>query len=182
MSIPKNVLCLKEDAPMKITIKQVEEMISTIAGPLGIQVYKQLKNKEDVNEFLIAEKLKLPINQLRNIMYKFDNYNLISSTRKKDRKKGWYIYFWTFNLGKAKEIVVKLKKERIAFLTRKLEEEQGEDFFICPKKCTRLGYEEAMENNFKCTECGFLLEQEDNRKIINRMKKEIKELEQELSK
>ena len=64
---------------MKVLNKHVEEMISRIsANPLGIKIYKQLKNKENVNEFLIAEKLKVPINQLRNVMYKFDNYNLIS--------------------------------------------------------------------------------------------------------
>jgi len=166
---------------MKVTNTQIEDMITVIAGPAGIQIYKQLKGKENINEFIIAEKLKMPINQLRNIMYKFESYNLLSSTRKKDRKKGWYIYFWTFNLDKAQEVVLKLKKERLNFLKRKTNDEQEQDFFSCPKKCHRIPYQEAMENSFKCTECGMLLEQEDNTLILNRMKKEIQALEKELN-
>ena len=78
---------------MKITQSNIESTIQEIAGKEGIAVYKLLKNKENVNEFSIAEKLDMTINQIRNLIYKFEKYNLIGSTRKKDRKKGWYIYF-----------------------------------------------------------------------------------------
>ena len=166
---------------MKVTNAQIEEMIANIAGTTAIPIYKQLKGKKNVNEFLIAEKLKLPINQLRNIMYKFENYSLLSSTRKKDRKKGWYIYFWTLKQEKIKEIVIKLKKQRLKKLKQRIEQEQKQDYFICPKKCIRINYEEAMENSFKCTECGLLLEKEDNQKIINKIKRKIKSLEKELN-
>ena len=46
---------------MKIPVKNIEETFEEIAGPEGVQVYRLLKNKEDVNEFNIAEKLKISI-------------------------------------------------------------------------------------------------------------------------
>ena len=91
---------------MKIQQKDMEDMIVEISGKEALPVYKLLKGKDNVNEFIIANKLKISINQIRNILYKFEQYNLVSSSRKKDRKKGWYIYFFTFNQKQAEEVWV----------------------------------------------------------------------------
>jgi|SRR3989338_1038871 len=161
---------------MKIPIKFVEETIEEIAGKEGISVYKLLKGKDNVNEFIIAQKLKLTINQIRNIIYKFEHYNLISSTRKKDRKKGWYIYFFTFNNRQADEVVLQLMKDKVKLLERQFEREKNHQFYICPNKCIRLTIESAMENQFMCTECGSLMSAENNEKNIQKIKKRIEEL------
>lgn len=165
---------------MKIAQKQIEEMITEIAGPEGLPVYKALKDKENVNEFLIAEKLHLTINQIRNILYKFDAHNLVSSTRKKDRKKGWYIYFWTFLEDRASQVYVTLKRNRMKHLEVRLEREKAHQFYLCVNRCTRVSVEAAMENQFMCVECGQLMSPEDNTKTINRIEKEIEELEAEV--
>ena len=167
---------------MKISQKAIEEAIGEIAGKEGIMVYKTLKDKENVNEFLIAEKLKLTINQIRNIIYKFEQYNLISSIRKKDRKKGWYIYFFTLNNKQTNELVIQLKKNKTGILKKQLERESAHEFYSCPNKCIRLTIENAMEHQFMCSECGSLLEPEDKEKNINKVKKFIKEIEEELKK
>ena len=46
----------------------------------------------------------------------------------------------------------------------------------------RLDFEQATEFEFKCPECGQLLNQEENEKKIKELEKEIKELESELKK
>ena len=161
---------------MKIPAKTIEEMIEEIAGREGVLVYKLIKGKENVNEFTIAEKLKLTINQIRNIIYKFEQYSLVSSTRKKDRKKGWYIYFFTFNDKHSEKVVVQLMKDKVKILERQLEREKSHEFYICPNKCMRLTIENAMENQFMCTECGSLMTAEDNDKNVTRIRKRIEEI------
>ena len=153
-----------------ITEKDIEDMIGEVGGSDAAGIYRLLKDKENLNEFIIAEKLKLTINQIRNIMYKFERYNLISSTRKKDRKKGWYIYFYTFNSKQAEEVVLHLKKERIRILEKQLEREEAHEFYSCPNKCVRLTLENAMEHNFICFECGKLLNPEDKGKNTQKIK------------
>src|SRR3989344_5883741 len=169
-----------------ITEKDIEDMIGEVGGSDAAGIYRLLKDKENLNEFIIAEKLKLTINQIRNIMYKFERYNLISSTRKKDRKKGWYIYFYTFNSKQAEEVVLHLKKERIRILEKQLEREEAHEFYSCPNRCVRLTLENAMEHNFICFECGKLLNPEDKKKnvgkikdFIDNVKKELHELERQ---
>src|SRR3989344_3900043 len=154
---------------MSITENQIEAMIVEISGQEGLPIYKALKGKEDVNEFLLAEKLKLTINQVRNILYRLESHNLLSSNRKKDRKKGWYIYFWTFLADHAKEAVVKSFEQQVIVLKQRLHREEGNQFYICPNKCTRATIENAMEENFLCTECGSVLTPEDNMKSISTM-------------
>lgn len=160
---------------------KIEEMVMSIAGEFGLALYNVLLGKKNVSEFVLVDKLNLTINQIRNILYKFDEYNLVTSTRKKDRKKGWYIYYWTFDDNKAKEAIVTIKNLKIKKLKAQLEKEINFNFFTCPKKCIRLTYETAMENHFQCLECGNLLMPEDNTKIINRIKKEIIQLEKVIS-
>lgn len=162
--------------------KLIEEMIIEVAGIEGLKVYKILKDKENVDEFIIAEKLKFSINQLRNLIYKFERYNLFISTRKKDRKKGWYVYFFTFNTKEAENVVLILKKEKIKILEAQLTREQNHEFFVCPNKDIRLTIENAMEHNFTCFECGLILIQEDREKNIKKVEKLIAERRDELDK
>ena len=168
---------IKKSPEKETTELEIEQTLNEVGGKEAFLIYTLLKNKENVNEFLIAEKLKLTINQLRNIIYKLEQYNLISSTRKKDRKKGWYIYFFTLNQKQIEETVIKLKQNKIKVLQRQLERETTHEFYRCVNKCMRLTLENAMENNFMCSECGNLLEPESKEKNISKIKKNIEDLE-----
>lgn len=165
---------------MKIKQKHIEEMILNIAGKDGLAAYRVLRNRQNINEFDIAAKLKLTINQIRNVIYKFEKYNLISSTRKKDRKKGWYIYFFTFNQGEAEKTVLKLKEEKIRKLKNLLELEAAHEFYACPNQCMRITIENAMENSFMCHECSSLLQPEKKDRNTGKVKYEIESLKKEL--
>ena len=164
-----------------INENDVKEMIAEIGGPEAVEIYKMLAGKQDVDEFLIADKLKMTINHLRNTMYKFERYNLVSSTRKKDRKKGWYIYFYTFNPKQAEDVVLQLKKDRINILEKQLEREEMHEFYVCQNKCIRLTIENAMEHNFTCFECGSLLNPEDKIKNVQKIKDYMNELKKKVN-
>ena len=165
---------------MKLTQKQVEELILEISSNDGLAVYRLLKDKVDVNEFSIAEKLKLTINQIRNIFYKLQAYNLVTSNSKKDRKKGWYIYFFTFNPLEAGSAYLRLKKEKLLKIEQRINKEKAHQFYVCPNKDMRATLENAMEHNFTCIECGQLLVPEDNAKAIVKMGDDISELQKEI--
>ena len=101
---------------------------------------------------------------------------------KKDKKKGWYIYYWTFNHPRVKDLIKGLKKKRLDILQKRVKREKSIHFFMCENKCIRLEFEQATEFNFKCPECGILLNQEDNTKLVKELEKELKDLEKEVKK
>ena len=50
--------------------KFLKDMISIIAGIPGENIVDILDEKKYVNEFLIAKKLDITVNQVRNVLYK----------------------------------------------------------------------------------------------------------------
>ncbi|MDH3382265.1 MAG: hypothetical protein OEL54_06130, partial [Flavobacteriaceae bacterium] len=50
--------------------------------------------------------------------------------RKKDKKKGWYIYYWTLDLKRVKHLVFELKKKRLEKLKERVGREKGGNFLF----------------------------------------------------
>ncbi|MBW2979538.1 transcription factor E [Candidatus Woesearchaeota archaeon] len=165
---------------MTISNKIIEEVITETAGADVLPLVKLLKNKKNVSEFKLAEALKIEINQARNMLYRLYNANLVSFVRKKDKKKGWYIYYWTFDLKRVKYLAKIIKRKRLEELKEKLAQEKSSQFFVCPNKCVRLDFDHAMSFEFKCPECGAIVQQEDNTEKIKKLEAEIKKLEEEI--
>ncbi|MDD5253925.1 MAG: hypothetical protein PHG05_02360 [Candidatus Nanoarchaeia archaeon] len=166
---------------MKITEEHIQELIKEIAGPDVIPLVLFLKGKKNISEFKLAEKLKLGVNQVRNMLYRINEYNLVHYTRKKDKSKGWYIYYWTFDENEAKTLIKDLRRKKLEKLKNKIHTETGGTFFVCPEGCLRMDYADAMEHDFVCKECGTKLVQLDNQKYIYSLNQQIKELEEELN-
>lgn len=169
---------------MKVKVladKVVDELVKEVAGPDVIPLVQLIKDKENISEFKLADKMKITVNQVRNMLYRLSDKNLVSFIRKKDKKKGWYIYYWTFDSKRALELIFELKRKKVNQLREELAKERGENFFSCPNKCVRLNYVDALEIQYKCPECGQILMQVDNTRKIERMEAEIKELEKEVA-
>ncbi len=165
---------------MKLSNKIVEGVVSEVAGEDVVPLVKALKNRKNVSEFKLAENINKEVNEIRNMLYRLYDANLVSFVRKKDKKKGWYIYYWTFNGKRVKDLVNDLKKKRLGALKQRLEREESGNFYICDSRCIRLDFEQATDFEFKCPECGSLMNEENNKDKIEEMKMEIKELEKEL--
>jgi transcription initiation factor IIE alpha subunit len=76
---------------MRLTKSLVREVTSQLIGDDVIQVTDILHNKRDVSEFVLAEKLDMDINGVRNMLYRLHNENMVTFTKKKDYTKGWYV-------------------------------------------------------------------------------------------
>ncbi len=161
---------------MRLSTKAIEILVTEIAGKDTLALVVLIKNKQHVSEFKIADKMKISVNQVRNMLYKLIDYNMVSFIRKKDKKKGWYIYYWTFNEARALEIFDRLLNLKIEKLNKALELEQKEQYYSCSEDKLRFNQVEAMEHEFKCPECGQILRLEDNASMISKIKKRLEEL------
>ena len=168
--------------PMVLTNKKINGLINEIAGEHAIPIIDYIKNKKNVSEFIIADKVKLDMQTTRNILYTLNSYNVATYVRKKDRKKGWYISYWTFNKRRVGELIVKIKDDKLEQLQEKLRREEANEgnFFMCGNGCARFDFDHATEFEFKCPECGQLLNQQDNSRTIENIRKRIVELEKEM--
>lgn len=165
---------------MTIPSKVVEDIVSEVAGQDVIPLVRALRNKINVSEFKLADNIKSEINLTRNMLYRLYDNNLVSFIRKKDKKKGWYIYYWTFNQKRVKDLMGDIKKRRLDRLTERLNREKSTQFYACSNKCMRLDFEQSHDFNFKCPECGSLLDLEDNAKLISELEAELSRLQKEV--
>jgi len=163
-------------------IDLLKEVASSVAGPNAIKLVDLLYNKKDVNEFIIANKLKLTINQTRNILYKLADGGIVSFTKKKDKKKGgWYTYFWTINLGKSLSKFRDSLTRQINDLKEQLANKQKGRFYYCPLCKAEFNEEDALLNNYTCPECGELMQLKEMSEEISGIEREISKFEKILS-
>jgi transcription factor E len=162
-------------------INLLKKVVENTAGITAVKIVDLLSGKKDVNEFLIAKKLGLTINQTRNLLYRLSHLGILNSIRKKDKRKGWYIYFWTLNVLKSLEVLEQTLDHEIQLLKVQLEIKKNTRFYKC-KICGREATEEAaLLTNFACTECGEVYSLADNAPIIEETIKQIEKLQKELS-
>ena len=153
--------------------KLLKDAMAIIIGKQGEEIVGLLYSKKHVNEFLIAKKLDLTINQTRNILYKLLDSGLISSIRKKDKKKGWFTYFWRIEVIKSLVFLRDAVSKRIEQLEHFIKSREKKQFYTCERCNVEYTEENALMHNFTCPECGGVFSLKDNTKIINDLKKEI---------
>lgn len=158
---------------MKLAPKLVEEAVAEIADEDVIPVVRLLRKRRNVSEYSLAESLKLTVNAVRNHLYRLYASHLVEFTRKKDRKKGWYIYYWNFNNKRLRELIEEARRAKLERLQDRLTREKSTQFYLCKNECLRLDFDRATDHNFKCPECGELMEQEDNTRKIRALEKEL---------
>jgi len=159
----------------------LKDLVVIVVGKPAEPIAEILNTKKHVNEFTIAKKLEITINQTRNILYKLSDHGLVSSIRKKDKKKGWYTYFWKIEIQKSLEFLkARLEKRKNTFATQ-IQNRETKQFYICELCNIEFTEEHAMINNFTCNECGGIFKLKDNQKLLKGLKRNLERIESEIS-
>jgi len=164
-----------------MTKNRMENLSREVVGEGAVKIIDYLLGKKDISEFQVAKSLRSEVNGIRSLLYKLHNHNLVTYIRKKDKEKGWYISYWTLFPKGFKELESRLKRQKIETLKERLRKEESNknSFFMCRNACIRMDIDQGMECNFRCPECGELLQQQDNTKTITNLKEKIKDMETE---
>ncbi len=166
---------------MRFTPKKIEEILVAILGPEGLPLVKEMIGRSNVSEFDLATKTKKDIKIIRKMLYILHNYNLVGFTRKKDKQKGWYIYYWTLLPESIRFNYYKMKRDLLERLKIQLENENKELFFVCPNECVRLNFDQSMDFEFHCPECGELINQDNSKERMDKLQEKIAGLEAEFA-
>jgi len=160
---------------MRITNEIIKKTVVESVGFKASDIVEYLKKRKNVSEFKISEKIELNINQTRNILYKLYEKGFMKYYRKKD-SKGWYVCYWTFNKKNIRNIHDRIKAEKIEMINNLIDKEEDQNYFSCENLCVKVDFDTAYKNHFKCPECGSLMEEIDNHKRIEHLKKRILEI------
>ncbi len=160
--------------------KFLGEVLVIIAGKQAEELSNLLNDKKYINEFSIAKKMDLTINQTRNLLYKISDFGLVSFIRKKDKKKGWYTYFWKIETLKCLEFLKNILLKKIGQFTHQIKSRETKRFYICERCNIEFNEENALLHNFTCNECGDIFVTKDNTKLLRELNKRLDKLKREL--
>jgi len=151
--------------------KFLKEVVSIVVGKSAEEIADILNTTKHVNEFVISTKLDITINQTRNILYKLSDFGLVSHIRKKDKKKGWYTYFWKIEVLRALEFLKEEKLKKLGQINNQIYSRQTQEFYVCERCNIEATEENALLQDFTCPECGEVFTRKDNIKLIKELKK-----------
>ena len=151
----------------------LEEATVLIVGKPGEQLAKLLHSKTHVNEFNIAKKLDLTINQTRNLLYRVSDQGIVSYVRKKDKKKGWYTYFWKIEIIKALEFLRAHYIKRLEQIQNQVNSRETKQFYVCDRCNREFNEQTALAYDFTCDECGDVFALKDNTRLVKELKKHL---------
>lgn len=163
--------------PQKI-LDITNELVSEEAS----QVVEFLYSNPGASEFDISENIGFAVSQIRSILYELKSKNLIDYDRRKDKEKGWYLYYWRVLPQNFDTVYKNEKKKKLEQFKEHLENEENSTFYICPNFCKRLSFEDALESNFTCPVCNTLMNEENKTRKIDILKRNIAEHEDLLAK
>ena len=162
--------------------KFLKEVFALTAGKQAESLVDILAGKKYINEFLIAKKLNLTINQTRNILYKISDSGLVSFIRKKDKRKGWYTYFWKIEIMKCLEFLKADITKKIDQIHHQIKSRETKEYYSCNTCTIEFNEENALLHDFACNECGGILSRKDNSGIIKEYNKNLERLKKQVVK
>ena len=163
-------------------LDKILNIVVEIIGDEAAQVVEFLYSNPGASEFDISEEIGFSVIQIRSKLYELKAKNLIDYDRRKDKEKGWYLYYWKVLPQNFETVYMNEKKNKLEQFKERLENEETSTFYICPNFCKRLSFEDALEHNFSCSVCGSLMNEENKTRKIDILKRNIEEHEKILTK
>ena len=162
-----------EDEMLKIT--------NRIGGDNAVKIIHALKKFGEATDDAIANETSIKLNDVRKILYKLYDCTLVSSTRVRDPKTGWFLFYWKLEMDQVDAYIRSRKRRVLDRLRDCLTYQQAHEFFECTQcDSPKITFEEAIESAFRCTRCGGQLSSVDKSKVVDFLTKYVKQLEDEL--
>ena len=167
---------------MSVLDEELIKIANLFGGQEAVTVVKSLKKLGEGTDEIIANDCGIRLNTVRKVLYKLYDHGLVSCTRVRDEKTGWFIFYWRLQPDQLDAFIRSRKKRALDKLKQRLDFERGHSFFTCQTDPdVRVTFEEAMETSFKCGKCGSQLGSSENAELIAGLESRVQKLEAELS-
>jgi transcription initiation factor TFIIE subunit alpha len=167
---------------LSVLDEELIKVANLFGGDEAVTVVRSLKKLGEGTDETVANDCQVRLNTVRKVLYKLYDHGLVSCTRVRDEKTGWFIFYWRLQPDQLDAFIRSRKKRALDKLKQRLDYERNHTFFICKTDAdVRVTFEEAMESSFACAKCGSQLESSENAGVVTVLEGRIEKLEAELS-
>ncbi|HJJ48864.1 MAG TPA: transcription factor [Methanocorpusculum sp.] len=137
--------------------------------------------KEELSDEEIAEQTEINLNSVRHSLYNLYEHRLAEYRRIKNNETGWLTYLWKLRLDNIDSVLKAEMKVAAEKLAARLKYDENNDFYQCKNCGTMLTFNNAMEENFVCPQCGDMLAHFDAELLVAALARRVKEMNNSLS-
>jgi len=167
---------------MSVLDEELIKVTNLFGGEEAVTVVKSLRKLGEGTDETITNDCAVRLNTVRKVLYKLYDHGLVSCTRVRDEKTGWFIFYWRLQPDQLDAFIRSRKKRTLDKLKQRLDYERNHTFFVCKTDSEiRVTFEEGMESSFKCGKCGNQLESIENAQEVTVLENKIERIEAELS-
>ncbi len=167
---------------MSVLDEELIKVTNLFGGEEAVTVVKSLRKLGEGTDETITNDCAVRLNTVRKVLYKLYDHGLVSCTRVRDEKTGWFIFYWRLQPDQLDAFIRSRKKRTLDKLKQRLDYERNHTFFVCKTDAEiRVTFEEGMESSFKCGKCGNQLESIENAQEVTVLENKIERIEAELS-
>lgn len=149
-----------------LTFKLTQEFLTSVGGPEAVSVVRICldKNGKCLDEDIEAKMKTLKITEIRSILNRLHYRGIACYNKTKNKNSGWYTYTWEIKKRRIVELILEQQSEQLQKLEQKARFEVNHEFFVCKKACEETAFEIAAQYEFRCPECGEMMNPIDGKK------------------
>ncbi|MFH0987056.1 MAG: hypothetical protein V1911_03345, partial [Candidatus Micrarchaeota archaeon] len=149
----------------------VKDFIIKQAGEDSHKIIKCLENGRTDEQ--ISKKVGMNVNEIRAALNKLHYLGVIVYSKEKAKESNWYTYTWFARKDRIFELLNDRFGDELRELEGKLSFEKTYTFFKCTNGCNKLPFELAFEYDFKCPECGKVMDVVNNEIEAAKIKEKV---------
>jgi transcription initiation factor TFIIE subunit alpha len=146
----------------------------------GISLLEKYPDKGEFSDEDLAAMTGINLNSVRHTLYTLYEKRLAEYRRIKNNETGWLTYLWQLRTDRIYDAI----KEDMQMLLEKLEVrerfEEENDFYKCMECGVIFTFNQAVDSEFQCPECGKQMSHRDNEILLRALKKRIESIRQSL--
>lgn len=155
----------------------VRELISEKLGDDGVEILDQLAELGEATDTELSELLDKRTSQIRKALYGMYEERVADYEENRDPSNGWLTFVWQITPEQAMRSMEEARAKAAEEIRKEIAYEREKDFYACPNACARLPFEEAMDFEFACPDCGNQLEHEEPEARIEELNDQLQSLE-----
>lgn len=150
----------------------IKPFVSEVAGDKGLRIMDAIG--EGAIDEEIEKRTSFKMAEIRHVLNVMHNHGIVEYSRVKNLQTGWFTYTWSINGDRALSNYLMRKKHEYESLRTAMNSQENATFYECKDGCCKLPFDQALDAQFKCTNC-------DKKLVYTNNQGDMKDLESKIS-
>ncbi len=157
----------------------IYQYLHKLVGDEGIELLRRCPS-EELSDEDIAAKTEINLNSVRHTLYNLYEHRLAEYRRIKNNETGWLTYLWIMRMDNLNTVLRGEMETAVGKLSARLRYDESNDFYQCKNCGIMTTFNNAVNTNFACPECGEMLVHFDDELLVVALRSRVEKMQEAL--